>query len=155
MGTQHKRDRDDHGRLRYASDLTDAEWAEVGPLIPPAKPGGNKRTVDIREIVNGVMYVLSTGCRWHAIPKDLPPRSTVHDYLERWTCDGTLERIHHTLYGKCHDGPSRAPRMPAALEKDQSSTGMARARRVPTPMVLRQGRRSELRRTTLWSVPRC
>jgi transposase len=80
--------------------LTDAEWAEVGPLIPPAKSGGNKRTVDIRQVVNGVMYILSTGCQWRAIPKDLPPRGTVHDYLERWSWDGTLGRMHHALYVK-------------------------------------------------------
>src|SRR5215469_6139042 len=108
MGTQDKDGRHDHSRLHYASDLTDAEWAEVGPLIPPAKPGGNKRTVDIREVLNGVMYVLSTGCRWHAIPKDLPARSTVHDYLDRWTSDGTLGRIHQALYAQAHDdGPVR------------------------------------------------
>src|ERR1700753_2650461 len=56
----HRYDRD---RLRYPSDLTDAEWALVEPLIPPAKRGGGKRTVNMREVVNGVMYVLSTGCR--------------------------------------------------------------------------------------------
>src|SRR6266478_9496413 len=61
-------------RLRYPSDLTDEEWALVEPLIAPAKRGGNKRTVDVREVVNGLMYVLSTGCQWRAIPKDLPPR---------------------------------------------------------------------------------
>ncbi len=78
-------------RLRYPSDLTDEEWALVEPLITPAKRGGNKRTVDVREVVNGLMYVLSTGCQWRAIPKDLPPRSTVHDYL---TCGlGTARSI--------------------------------------------------------------
>ena len=58
------------------------------PLIPPAKRGG-KRTVDVREVVNGLMYVLSTGCQWRAIPKDLPPRSTVHDYFESVDWSGT------------------------------------------------------------------
>jgi transposase len=57
--------------------------------VVAAKPGGNKRTVDIRQVANGVMYVLSTGCQWRATPKDLLPKSTVHDYLERWTWDGT------------------------------------------------------------------
>jgi Putative transposase of IS4/5 family (DUF4096) len=59
----------------------------VEPLIPPAKRGGNGRTVNAREVVNGLMYVLSTGCQWRAIPKDLPPRSTVYDYFDarvRW-----------------------------------------------------------------------
>src|SRR6266566_3224567 len=85
MWTTENRKRYDRSRLRYPSDLTDDEWALVAPLIPPAKPGGNKRTVDLREVMNGVMYILSTGCQWRAIPKDLPPRSTVHDYLDLWS----------------------------------------------------------------------
>ena len=59
------------------------------PLIPPARRGGNKRHVDEREVMNGIMYILSTGCQWRAIPKDLPPRSTVHDYLDLWSYDGS------------------------------------------------------------------
>ena len=89
------------------SDLTDAEWALVAPLIPPAKRGGNKQTVDVREVVNGLMYVLSTGCQWRAIPKDLAPRSTVFGYLARWDWDGTLERIHHALYVQCREQAGR------------------------------------------------
>jgi transposase len=75
----------------------DEEWAEVAPLIPPPKSGGNKRTVNVREVLNGITYLLGTGCQWRDIPKDLPPRSTVHDHLDRWDYDGTLEQIHHTL----------------------------------------------------------
>src|SRR5215831_4778599 len=97
MWTPQNRKRYDRSRLRYPSDLTDEEWAHVAPLIPPVKPGGNKRTVDVREVMNGVMYVLSTGCQWRALPKDLPPKSTVHDYFILWSCDGTLDRIHHAL----------------------------------------------------------
>ena len=85
MWTTQNRKRYDRSQLRYPSDLTDDEWAYVAPLIPPAKPGGNKRTVDIRAVMNGVMYVLSTGCQWRAQPKDLPPKSTVHDYLILWS----------------------------------------------------------------------
>ena len=59
------------------SDLTDAEWARVAPVIPPARHGGARRTVDVRDIVNGISDVLGTRCQWRAIPKDLPPRSTV------------------------------------------------------------------------------
>ncbi len=57
----------------------------VEPLIPPAKRGGNKRHVNLREVVNGLMYILSTGCQWRALPKDLPPRSTVYDYFDLWS----------------------------------------------------------------------
>ena len=68
-------------RLRYPSDLTDEEWALIEPHIPPAKRGGNKRTGKLREVVNGLMYILSAGCQWRPIPKDLPPRSTLYDYF--------------------------------------------------------------------------
>ena len=93
MWTAKNRGRYDRSALRYPSDLTDDEWALVEPLIPPARRGGNKRHVDEREVMNGIMYILSTGCQWRAIPKDLPPRSTVHDYLDLWSYDGTLDRI--------------------------------------------------------------
>src|SRR6187200_3215358 len=120
MWTKENRGRYDRSRLRYPSDLTDEEWALVEPLITPAKRGGNKRTVDVREVVNGLMYVLSTGCQWRAIPKDLPPRSTVHDYFDLWAWDGTLNRIHHALYVQCrelanHENPARAP--PSSIVK--------------------------------------
>ena len=84
--------------LRYPSDLTDAEWALVEPMIPPAKRGGRRREVNVREVLNAVFYVLSTGCQWQALPKDLPPKSTAHCYFMLWDWDGTLERLHHTLY---------------------------------------------------------
>ena len=88
MWTDENRGRYDRSKLRYPSDLTDEEWALIGPSIPPAKRGGNKRTVDVRSVVNGVMYILSTGCQWAQLPKDLPPRSTVNDYFKRWEHDG-------------------------------------------------------------------
>jgi transposase len=88
----------DRSGLPYPSDLTDAEWAIVEPMFPPAKHGGRKRTINVREILNGIFYVLSTGCQWQALPKDLPPKSTVWAYFDLWTWDGSLERIHHALY---------------------------------------------------------
>ena len=84
--------------LRYDSDMTDEEWALVAPLIPPSKRGGRRREVDVREILNAIFYVLWTGCQWKALPRDFPPKSTVHWYLMLWDWDGTLERIHHALY---------------------------------------------------------
>jgi transposase len=154
MWTQENRDWYDRSDLRYASDLTDAEWAEIGPIIPPAKPGGNKRTVDIREVVNGVMYVLSTGCQWRAIPKDLPPKSTVHDYLERWICDGTLERIHHALYVKCREQASREASPTLAIIDSQSVKSGEKGGRRSTRTATMQGTKSKARSVISWSTPR-
>ena len=73
--------------------------------------GGNRRHVDEREVVDGLMYILSTGCQWRAIPKDLPPRSTLYDYFDLWSYDGTLDRIHEALYVKCRE-QARSRRQP-------------------------------------------
>jgi putative transposase len=80
MWTIPNRARYNRDKLRDPSDVTDEEWAAIAPLIPPARRGGRKRTVNIREVFNGLMYVLSTGCQWRALPKDLPPRSTGFEY---------------------------------------------------------------------------
>jgi transposase len=95
--------RSDRSGLRYPSDVTNEEWIVIERIIPPAKRGGNKRTIDIRRVVDGLMFVLSTGCQWTAIPKDMPPRTTLNEYFRRWEYDGTLIRIHHALCGTCHD----------------------------------------------------
>ena len=120
MWTNENRNRYDRSKLRYPSDLTDEEWALIAPLIPPAKRGGNKRRVVEREIVNGLMYILSTGCQWRALPKDLPPRSTVHGYFDLWNWDGTLDRIHHALYAKCREEAGREASPTAAIIDSQS-----------------------------------
>ena len=120
MWTRENRGGYDRSKLRYPSDLTDAEWGLIAPLIPPAKRGGNKRTVDMREVVNGLMYILSTGCQWGAIPKDLAARSTVHHYFSRWDDDGTLGGIHHALYVQCREQAERHASPTAAIIDSQS-----------------------------------
>jgi transposase len=120
MWTMKNRPRYDRDTLRYPSDLTDEEWQHIRPLIPPAKRGGGKRTVDMREVVNGVMYVLSTGCQWRYIPKDLPPRSTVNGYFCQWGWDGTLEKMHHALYVKCREHAGREASPTACILDSQS-----------------------------------
>jgi transposase len=101
MWTTENRLRYNRANLRYPSDLADEEWSLFGPLIPPAKRGGRKREVNVREIINGIMYILSTGCQWQYLLKDLPPKSTVNDCFIRWNFDGTLKQIYETLYVKC------------------------------------------------------
>ena len=113
MWTAENGPRYNRDKLRHPSDLTDEEWLHIEPvsplcgLTPPGKSGGGKRTVDLREVVNGLMYILSTGCQWRALPKDLPPRSTVHDYFSLWGWDRTLDRIHHALYVRCREQAER------------------------------------------------
>ena len=82
----------DRRGLWVPSDVNAAEWALIAPLIPPARRGGRRRSVDVREVLNAIFYVLATGCQWQALPKDLPPKSTAHFYFMLWDWDGTLER---------------------------------------------------------------
>lgn len=115
MWTKANRGKYHRDGLRYPSDLTDSEWALVEPLIPPAKRGGRKREVDVREVLNGLLYVLSTGCQWRAVPKDLPPKSTLFSYFDLWKWDGTLGRIHQELYVKCREAMARPARRQQSL----------------------------------------
>ena len=123
MWTPENRPRYDRSQLRYPSDVTDEEWALIAPLIPPARRGGNKRTVDLRAVVNGLMYVLSTGGQWRALPEDFPPRSTVYGYFDLWDYDGTLLRIHHAFYMLCREQAGREASPTAAIIDSQSVKG--------------------------------
>ena len=107
MWTTGNRQRYNRDKIRYPSDLADDEWSLVEGLIAPAKPGGRKRSVNVREVLNGVMFILSGGCQWRSLPSDLPPRSTVHDYLGLWSWDCTLDHIHDELYVKCLEAEGR------------------------------------------------
>jgi transposase len=153
MWTVENRARYNRDRLRYPSDLTDEEWALIEPLIPPGKPGGGKRTVTMREVVNGLMYVLSTGCQWRAIPKDLPPKSTVYDYFSLWTWDRTLDRIHHALYVACRAQAAREA-SPSAAIIDSQSVKSAEKGGDTTRTATMQARRSRARSGTFSSIPR-
>ena len=113
----------DRRGLRYPSDMTDAEWALVAPLIRPAKRGGRPRTVDVREVLNAIFSVLWTGCQGKALPKDLPPRSTVWEYLDLWEWDGTLNRIHHALYVEAREQAGREASPTTAIINSQSAKG--------------------------------
>ena len=148
MWTTKNRKRYDRSRLRYPSDLTDEEWALVAPLIPPAKRGGNKRHVNVRDVMNGIMYVLSTGCQWRAIPKDLPARSTLFDYLDLWSWDGTLERIHHALYVECREREEREASPSAAIIDSQSVKSAEKGGRTSIRMATMPERRSRARSAT-------
>ena len=144
---EHRRAAERRG-LRYPSDLTDDEWAHVATLIPPAKRGGNKRSIDVREVMNGIMYILSTGCQWRAIPKDLPPRSTLFDYLDLWSWDGTLDRIHHALYVECREQGEREASPTAAIIDSQSVKSAEKGGPASIRMAMMRARRSKARSAT-------
>ena len=107
-------------RKAYTSDLTDAQWAILEPLLPPPKLGGRPRSVDLREVVNGLLYVLHTGCPWRSIPHDLPPWPTVWTYFRQWRDDGTLDRLHDELRAQVRQQAGRHAR-PSALILDSQS----------------------------------
>ena len=152
--TNENRGRYDRSKLRYPSDLTDEEWALSEPLIRPGKRGGNRRTVNVREVVNGLMFVLSTGCQWRAIPKHLPPRSTVYDYFDLWSWDGTLERIHEALYTRCREQASREASPTAAIIDSQSVKSAEKGGPASIPKGMMRGRKSVARSGIFWSIPR-
>src|SRR5271157_2354985 len=142
MWTAKNRGRYDRSKLRYPSDLTDNEWVHVELLIPPAKRGGNRRHVDVREVMSGIMYILSTGCQWRAVPKDLPPRSTLFDYLDLWSYDGTLDRIHHALYMECREQGEREASPTAAIIDSQSVKSAEKGGLASIRMAMMRARKS-------------
>jgi putative transposase len=81
----------------YPSDLTNRQWNRLKGLLPAAKPGGRPRKVDLREVVNGILYIVRGGCAWRMMPHDLPPWSTCYDYFRKWRNSGTWRRINDAL----------------------------------------------------------
>lgn len=148
---EHRRAADRRG-LRYPSDLSDAEWALVEPLIPPAKHGGRKRSVDVRAVLDGIFYVLSTGCQWNALPTDLPPKSTVYDYLDLWDWDGTLERVHHALYAAVRERAGREASPTTAIIDSQSAKAAQKGALHSTRRVTTRARRSRAASGTFLST---
>jgi transposase len=110
------------GRRAYPSDLTDAQWALLEPLLREREPEGPGRpsTVALREIVNALLYIKQTGCPWRYLPHDLPARSTVHDYFTKWTADGTLEDVLRHLRERARRRAGRAGRPTAGILDSQS-----------------------------------
>src|SRR3954452_16878230 len=153
MWTVEQRQAHARAGLRYPSDLTDAEWALVEPFITPARRGGRRRTVDVREVLNGLLYVLATGCRWRALPKDLPPKSTVHDYLTLWSWDGTLRRLHHELFVQAREQAGKEASPTVAIIDSQSVKSAEKGARTSIRRAMTRARRSRARSATSSSTP--
>src|SRR6185437_14578006 len=138
---EHRRAAERRG-LRYPSDLTDEEWALVAPQLPPARRGGRPRDVNLREVLNAIFYVLSTGCQWQALPKDLPPKSTAHHYFMLWEWNGTLERLHHTLYLATREQEGHEASPTAAIIDSQSAKAAQKGALRLTRRAMMRARRS-------------
>jgi transposase len=110
----------DKEEKRYPSDLTEAEWAILEPLVPRAKPGGHPRTVNIREVVNGILYVLRGGIPWRFLPKDFPPWQTVYYYFWVWRREGVVERMNTVLREQERVRVGREPTPSAGVIDSQS-----------------------------------
>ena len=108
-------------RKPYSTDLTDAQWAILEPLLPPAKLGGRPRQVDLREVVNTIRYLHRTGCQWHLLPHDLLPKSTVYEYFAQWRNDGTWQRIVDRLRGQVRVAEGREETPSAACVDSQTA----------------------------------
>jgi putative transposase len=106
--------------LRYETDLTDAEWALIEPLMPRPRPCGRPRAWPLREIVNAIFYVLRGGIAWRLIPKDLPPRTTVYRWFAFWRDTGLFERMNHILVMADRERVGRAASPSAAVIDSQS-----------------------------------
>src|SRR5271169_7114355 len=128
---------------RLPSDLTDAQWAHLEPLIPPADPGGRPRKTDMRSAMNAIFYLLRTGCPWRYLPRcAFPPRSTVYNIFRQFQRDGAWERIWEELHMALREALHRDASPTAAIldsqslkaaEKGEPRAGMKRTRWVTTP----------------------
>ena len=138
-------------RPAYPPDLTDAQWEELAPLLPPAKPGGHPRTVDLREVSNGILYVLRSGCSWRMPPHDLPPWGAVWWYFRQWRLNGVWAQVHEPGApgsGKRRDG--RLPPAPPSADFSKIAANRLRPRKKGGRGATTLARRSMDASDTLW-----
>jgi putative transposase len=107
-------------RRRYPSDLTDAQWAHLEPLLPVVRPGGRPRAHPLREVMDAMRYVLRGGIAWRALPHDYPPWQTVYHYFRMWRLDGTWERLNDELRELVRERAGRTTQPTAAILDSQS-----------------------------------
>jgi putative transposase len=107
-------------RTPYPSDLTDEQWKLIEPWIPPPKPGGRPREVDMREVIHGILYLNRTGCSWRLLPHEFPPWGTVHYYYRRFRLEGVWSGIHDRLREQVRQKAGRKPTPSAAILDSQT-----------------------------------
>ena len=133
--------------LRYPSDLVDEEFALIEPYLPASRKWA------VRELVNGVLYVLTTGCQWDQLPKDFPPKSTTHDYFVKLHADGILKKIHHVLYAEVRAQAGKAAEPTLAIVDSQTVKSAEKGgRTLIRRSDMTQARKSKARNAMLRSI---
>ena len=146
MWTDETRARYERKGLRYPSDTTDEEWVLIEPCLPP------ERKVDRRELLNAILYVLTTGCQWRQLPRDFPSKSVVHDYLVCWDRDGVLTRVHDALYKKAREIAGRNASASLGIVDSQSVKAAEKGGPRSTRPGTTPARRSKARSATSASI---
>ena len=131
---------------RYASDLTDAEWALIEPHMPAVKRLGRPRETELRAVWDAILYIARTGCQWRMLPKDFPPFTTVQGYFYDWRDDGLFERINFELLLQAREAAGRAKRAP---RPGSSTVNRSRPRKAAGRGVTMRPRRSRAASATL------
>ena len=146
MWTAKNRARYERKGLRYESDLTDEEFALIAPFLPM------ERSVSRRSLVNGILYVLTTGCQWRQLPKDFPPKSTTHDYFVELQCTGILKQIHNALYAEVRVLEGRAATPTLAIVDSQSVKSAEKGGRKLIRLDMTRARKLRARNATRPSI---
>jgi len=139
---------------RYPSDLTDEEWALIGPLMPEPRKARRHPVPPTRLILDAILYVLTTGCQWRQLPKDFPSKSVVHDYFVCWDRDGVLARVHDTLYAKARAIAGRNATASLGIVDSQSVKSAEKGGLRSIRPGMMQARRSKARSATSASIRR-
>lgn len=138
-------------RTSYPSDLTNKQWLIISDLIPPSSWGGRPRSVDMRRVIDGILYAVRSGCSWRMLPKDFGPRSTVYHYFRHFKIDGTWQLIHDKLREKVRRKAGKKPTPSAGVLDSQSVKTSAPQK--GERMAMTQARRSSVANVTSASIP--
>ena len=152
MWTQENRLSYERQSSRYASDLSDAEWELVEPHLPPPRKGRRYPAPERRDVLDAILYVLTTGCQWRQLPKDFPPKSTVHRYFLDWHLDGILAKIHHALYTAAREAAGRNAEPTLGIVDSQSVKSAEKGASGSTRRVTMLARKSKAKSVMFVSI---